>query len=125
MPDEISVVEDSSDIEKLGADEIKLGEMKYDIVRKESKDGKILYYCISDEKETALDQILINHIENNTGNTGSVPIKNILRSIFSDLLVPDKKLAINKLQIIDFPTPGIKLYQNHKNKVPTHPPQFI
>jgi hypothetical protein len=124
MPEEISVIEDSIDIEKLGSDEIKVGEMKYDIVKKELKNGKLLFYCLSDEKETALDQILINHIEKNTGTTGSVPIKNILRSIFSDLLVPEKKHAINYLRIVDFPILGMKLYQNPRNNVPTHPPEL-
>jgi hypothetical protein len=125
MPDEISVVEDSPDVEKLGSDEIKLGIIKYDIVRKEEKNGKILFYCISDEKETVLDQTLINHIENNTGSTGSVPIKNILRGIFSDLLLPEKKLDIKTLKIIDYSIPGRNTYQNPEDQVPTHPPQYI
>jgi hypothetical protein len=121
----VTIIEDSPSVEKTEYNEIKFNGMDYDIIKKEIRNGKIIFYCLSDEQENNLHKIFINHVENNTGSAASVPVKNILSNIFSDILIPTSNPIINKVSSIEYTVHKIVYYKLPDLKIFTPPPQFI
>jgi hypothetical protein len=120
----VTIIEDSPFVDKSEYNEISVKGKKYDIIKKEFKNGKLVFYCLSDEQEDNLYNVLVNHVENNTGSTSSAPVKNILSNIFSDILIPgtgthvvdvaDHEYFVHKL--IHYKLPDLQIF--------TPPPQY-
>jgi hypothetical protein len=121
---EVTIIEDSPLVEKLDISEIKFKGMKYDIIKKDFINGKVLFYCLSDEQENNLYKVLMNHVENNTGSTSSTPVKNILSNIISDILIPISNP--NVIESVNFEYSAHKLihYKFPDLKVYSPPPQY-
>ena len=121
----VSIIEDSPLVEKTDINEIRFSGMKYDIIQKEIKNGKVIYYCLSDQQENNLYNILINQVENNTASTSSAPVKNILSNIISDILLPIAKTNVENVSDIEYFTHNIVNHPIPEIKIFTPPPQYI
>ena len=122
---EVTIIEDSPSVEKTDINEIKFNGMDYDIIKKEIRNGKIIFYCLSDEQENNLHKVLIDHVENNTGSAASTPIKNILSNIFSDILIPTTNSVVTEDTNIEYSVYKLVYYKLPDIKIFTPPPQFI
>jgi hypothetical protein len=122
---EVTIIEDSPTIERMDVNEIKSNGMIYDIIKIEIRNGKTIFYCLSDEQENNLYKVLLNHVENNTGSTSSAPVKNILRNIISDILIPSTNSVVTEVTSIEYSANKKTCYKLPDIKIFTPPPQFL
>jgi hypothetical protein len=120
---EVTIIEDSPTVEKMDNNEIKFKGMNYDIIKEEIRNGRIIFYCLSDEQENNLYKVLMNHVENNTGSTSSTPVKNILNNIFSDVLIPKTNSAIAEYTNMEYSVHKLIYYKLPDIIIFTPPPQ--
>jgi hypothetical protein len=125
LSDEVTIIEDSPSVKKTDFNEINFNGMDYDIIKKEIRNGKIVFFCISDEQENNLHKVFINHVENNTDSKSSTPVKNILNNIFSDILIPVSNSNVVATSNIEYTAHKLIHYKFPDIKIFTPPPQFI
>ena len=108
-----------------GPKEFRLNEKYFDIVKQEDRDSLIYFYCISDEKENALEKELLNRVDDNTSNKKEIPPdNNQSNSVYSE---PVCYLVLEQIN-----SPG-SIYRSNTNThylqicrdIPTPPPQSV
>ncbi|HWB63910.1 MAG TPA: hypothetical protein VG603_10395 [Chitinophagales bacterium] len=84
----------STDFELLGHDEISHNGRMYDIVKIEKKDGKTIFYCLSDEQETSLLQKMSGDIIKNTSPDHRGSRSQFLKVLLGFYMLPDNGQAV-------------------------------
>ena len=114
-----------NNFKRIGSKEFRLYEKYFDIVKQEDRDSLIYFYCISDEKENALEKDLQDRIDENSLNKKQKPSNNNqVNSVYSE---PVCYLILNQSN-----SPG-SIYRSNKSvhylqiceDIPTPPPRLI
>lgn len=114
-----------NNFKKTGPKEFRLNEKYYDIVKQEDRDSLIYLYCITDERENALEKELLDRVDDNTLNKkGIPPDNNQSNTVYSE---PVCYLVLEQIN-----SPG-SIYRSNTNThyfqicgdIPTPPPQLI
>jgi hypothetical protein len=123
LPQEVTVIDDPSAIEIPDDNEIIYQGMLYDIIKLENRNGKRIYYCLKDDKESTLNNLLNDYLENNSDKSSNSPIKNILSSLFSDILIPSSGSIVLHPVFTEYSGFELISYKLTYKKVFTPPPQ--
>lgn len=100
----------------------------YDVVRRETEEGKLVFYCINDEQEeqlfTYLDEMVSQQLVNPKSKT-SGPAKTLIKIMSQDYLLTDNiKIALSESDIKKEQTVDLS-YNNLLCEVGTPPPELV
>lgn len=115
---------ENSGFEKIEETEIRYNEKMYDVLKEEDNGNKVVFYCICDENENALQKAFLSFIEANTGSAESNPLLNYIKHTLLKAVTPDdNKICFEKVYDRYIPY-NQEFYINYKSDVPFPPPKI-
>lgn len=114
----------SSDIETAGENEIRFHNKLYDVIKKIERGELIIYYCVADEPENLLEKLIQNNFEDENLNAHKKNVKNLFKSLITDVLIHDVFLSVYPNYEDQFNLVYLTSHLNHISKIFTPPPQF-
>ena len=76
------------DFKRMEKREFRLDGQMYDVVKEEKHEDFILFYCIKDIKETALNELFACLAESNSAQNKSQPAQTVLKLLIKDAVTP-------------------------------------